>query len=201
MTWRGAASPNPEPAGADDDSTAQYAPTERYPAYGAAAPRQAPPPPPVAQPRPVDARRLWTGGVATAVVAIGLTIVGFLIIHGLLHLPVLGIWPDGPVSTPSMGGYATVAALAALLATGVMHLLLITTPRPRFFFAWVGVLCTAIWVILPLTVPAPVGTQIATALLNLVLGVAITVIIHGTAAYAIRGGANRLPPAPSYYEA
>ncbi len=198
MTWRGSASPNPEPAG--NDETAQYAPTERYPAYGAASPRRQPAAPPPPRRNPVDARRLWTGGVATAVVAIGLTIVGFLVIHGLLHLTVLGIWPDGgAVSTPSVAGYASVAALAALLATAVMHLLLLGVPRPRFFFAWVGVLCTAIWVILPLTVPASTSTKAATAILNLVIGVAITAIVHSMAAYAIRG-ANRLPAAPSYYD-
>lgn len=198
MTWRGSATPNPEPP-RDEDETAQYTPTERYPAYGAAAPRQQPPPAPPRR-NPVDARRLWTGGVATAVVAIGLTIVGFLIIHGLLHLTVLGIWPDGgPVSTPSAAGYAGVAALAALLATAVMHLLLLGVPRPRFFFAWVGVLCTAIWVILPLTVPASTSAKAATAVLNLVIGVAITAIVHSMAAYSLRG-ANRVTAAPSYYD-
>jgi membrane-associated protease RseP (regulator of RpoE activity) len=199
MTWRGSASPNPEPA--RDDETAQYAPTERYPAYGAATPQQRPAPP--ERQHPVDVKRLWTGGVATAVVAIGLTIVGFLIIQGLLQLTVLGIWPDGPVSTPSLGGYASIAALSALLATGLMHLLLLGVPRPRFFFAWVGALCTAIWVILPLTVPdstgATTGAKAATAILNLVIGIAITAIIHSMAAYASRA-ANRLPPAPSYYD-
>jgi CDP-diglyceride synthetase len=194
MTWRGSANPNPEPTG--DDETAQYAPTDRYPAYGSAAPRQQAPPP--KRRNPVDAKRLWTGGVATAVVAIGLTIVGFLVIHGLLHLTVLGIWPDGGlVSTPSVAGYASVAALAALLATAVMHLLLLGVPRPRFFFAWVGVLCTAIWVILPLTVPASTSAKGATAALNLVIGIAITAIVHSMAAYSIRG-ANR--PVPSYYD-
>lgn len=198
MTWRGSASPNPEPA--RDGETEQYAPTERYPAYGSAAPQQRQPAAPPPRRGAVDARRLWTGGVATAIVAIGLTIVGFLIIHGLLHLTVLGIWPDsGAVSTPSVFGYASVAALAALVATAVMHLFLLGVPRPRFFFAWVGALCTAIWVILPLTVPASTATKAATALLNLVIGIAITAIVHSMAAYSSRA-ANRLPPAPSYYD-
>jgi CDP-diglyceride synthetase len=196
MTWRGSASPNPEPAG--NDETAQYPPTERYPAYGAASPQRQPAAPPPRR-NPVDAKRLWTGGVATAVVAIGLTIVGFLVIHGLLHLTVLGIWPDGgPVSTPSVAGYASVAALAALLATAVMHLLLLGVPRPRFFFAWVGVLCTAIWVILPLTITATTGAKAATAILNLVIGVAITAIVHSMAAYSLRGATRTA--APSYYD-
>jgi hypothetical protein len=188
MTWRGSASPDPEPyeAAAGETQRDQTVPTGRRPARIRRRPL-------------VDARRLWTGGVATAVVAIGITIVGFLIIRGLLHLPVLGIWPQGPVSHPSMTGYAGVAALSALLATGVMHLLLVSTPRPRFFFAWISVLCTAMWVILPLTVPDQLGVRLATAALNLVIGVTITVIIHGMAAYASRGG-GQLPPAPSYYD-
>lgn len=38
----------------------------------------------------IDTRTLWTGGVVTAVIVGGLTIVGFLLIEGILRYPLLG---------------------------------------------------------------------------------------------------------------
>jgi hypothetical protein len=34
-------------------------------------------------------------------------------------------------------GYAIAAAAAALVATAIMHLLLIATPRTQMFFTWI----------------------------------------------------------------
>ena len=73
----------------------------------------------------VDGRKLWTGGVITAVIVFGLAIAGFLFVRGILNFPILGIRPGGAVVHASMFGYASGAALVALLATAGMHLLLI----------------------------------------------------------------------------
>jgi hypothetical protein len=136
---------------------------------------------------PVRAATLWAGGAAAAVVAAGVAVVGFLVVRGLLDLPVLGVEKGGAVFEPSMAAYAFFAALAALAATGVMHLLLVTAPRPRTFFGWVIGLVTAIAAIVPLTVDQPWEAKIATALVNLAIGVAIGLLVSMSAGSAVRG--------------
>jgi hypothetical protein len=139
----------------------------------------------------VDARRLWTGGVVTAVIVGGLTIVGFLLVGGLLHCPLLGDRGSDAMQHATMFGYALGAALAALLATAAMHLLLMTTPRPRWFFRWLGGIGTAIAVLVPVT--QNLAAPVATATVNLVLGLAIIGLVHSTTVASLRPGALRKP--------
>jgi hypothetical protein len=125
----------------------------------------------------VDAGRLWAGGIATAVVAALVAIVGLLIARGLFHAVVLepkggGIWGDASTAT-----YAIVAAIVALVATGLMHLLCLAVPAPTTFFAWIMVLLTAIAVIVPLTLTVALTEKAATAAINLAIGLAITLVI------------------------
>ena len=124
--------------------------------------------------------------MVTAVIVSGLTIVGFLLLGGILHYPLLGDRGGGAVQHATMFGYAVGAGLAALLATGAMHVLLMTTPRPRWFFRWLGGIGTAIAVLLPLTenLPAP----LATATVNLALGLAIIGLVHSITAASLRRG-------------
>jgi hypothetical protein len=78
------------------------------------------------------------------------------------------------------------SAVAALAATGVMHLLAVATPQPTMFFGWIMVLVTLIGVVLPLSLGVGVPTKIATALLNLAIGLVITLLVVGTANSALR---------------
>lgn len=134
----------------------------------------------------VDVRRLWTGGVVTAVIVCGLTIAAFLLVRGLLNLPLLGVRRGGVGVYATMFGYAGGAALAALLATAAMHSLLATTPRPRWFFHWLGGVGTAIAVLLPLALSQDLAARLATATVNLVLGLAIIALVRSTAAASLR---------------
>ncbi len=84
--------------------------------------------------RAVDARALWSGGAATAVVAALIALAGILVCRWLLGIPVLAPRQDGAWGDASSAGYAIAAAAAALAATTIMHLLLIATPRPQMFF-------------------------------------------------------------------
>ena len=54
-----------------------------------------------------------------------------------------------------------------------MHLLLLTTPRPRVFFTWIIGLATVVAVVFPFSTTAPLAQKAATAVVNLVLGFAI----------------------------
>ena len=100
------------------------------------------------------------------------------------------------------GGVATavVAALIALVATAIMHLLLLTTPRPQLFFGWIIALGTLVAVVYPFSTTAPLDQKVATATVNLILGIAIGMLINGVAARAVR---RRLPsgyqPSPPPY--
>lgn len=130
----------------------------------------------------INARWLWSGGVATAVVAAGVTVVGFLAVRGLLGFPVLGLRVGGRPPAATVTVYAVGAAVSALLATAVMHLLLLTNPRPRLFFGWIGSVATAVVVLAPLTVAQTWDVRLSTAALNLLLGVCITTLVSATAA-------------------
>ena len=138
-------------------------------------------------PKPkVDAGRLWTGGVATAAVAALVAVVGVLIARGLFDVPLLAPDGEGALGDASTARLAGLAAVAALLATALMHLLLLSTPRPGRFFAWIVALLTIIAMILPLMTDAEPATRYATAALNLALGVTIGSLVSSIARSAVR---------------
>ena len=136
--------------------------------------------------RTVDARQLWAGGAATAVVAALIALAGILVSRWLFDIPLLAPRQDGAWGDASTAGYAIAAAAAALVATAIMHLLLIATPRPRTFFTWIIGLGTVIAVVYPFSTTAPLSQKMATAVINLVLGAAIGSLVNGTAARVIR---------------
>ena len=123
-------------------------------------------------PPTVDARHLWTGGAATAVVAGLVAAVGILIFDGALHLGMVAP-PLLPLGSSFAVRYGVTSGLLALLATGVAHLLVVTTPRPRAFFQWIVGLVTAVGVALPFTLAGTFGGQLATAIVDLVIGLSI----------------------------
>ena len=137
--------------------------------------------------RAVNARQLWSGGVATALVAALIALVGILVCRWLFNVPVLAPRGDGVWGDASTAWYAIAAAAAALIATAIMHLLLLATPRPKMFFSWIVGLATVIAFVYPFTSTAPLSLKVATAVLNLILGAAIGSLISGTAARAVTG--------------
>lgn len=145
---------------------------------------------PAQQPLHPDAGRLWAGGAATAVVAALAALVGILIARGLAHVAILapkgaGAWGDASTTT-----YVILSGVAALAATGLLHFLLVTTPRATQFFGWIMVLLTAVAMVLPLSLVVDTNSKIATALLNLLIGLAITIPLVNVAAFVVR------PPQP-----
>ena len=136
--------------------------------------------------RSVDARTLRSGGAATAVMAALIALVGILICRWLFNIPILAPRQDGAWGDAATAEYAVAAAAAALVATAIMHLLLLATPRPRLFFTWIIALATVIAVVFPLGTSAPVSQKVATAIINLVLGCAIGSLVSGVAARSIR---------------
>jgi hypothetical protein len=136
--------------------------------------------------RSVDAGRLWTGGVATALVTALVAFVGVLIARGLFGVPVLAPTEDGTVGDASTFRLAALAALAALVATGLLHLLLVSTPRPRRFFGWIMGLTTLAATLLPFLTDADLGEKVATAAIYLAIGISIGSLLSGVARSATR---------------
>jgi len=132
-------------------------------------------------PRTVNAGRLWTGGVATALVAALVALVGVLIARGLLDVPVLAPTDEGTLGNAKTLRLAVLAALAALLATGLLHLLLLSTPQPRRFFSWIMALATVAAALAPFLTDADLDEQVATAAIYLAIGVAIGSLLSGVA--------------------
>jgi hypothetical protein len=140
-------------------------------------------------PRPtdqVDARRLWAGGLATAVVAALTAVVGILIARGVLDIPVLAPKGDGLWGNANTTTYALAAGGAALAATGLLHLLAVTTPRFSRFFTWIMLLLTATAAALPLSLDADSASRAATAVINLGIGLVIMTTLNGVARSATR---------------
>ena len=102
----------------------------------------------------VDAGKLWAGGLATAVVAALIAVVGIVIARGIFHIPVLapnrsGTWGDADTVT-----YALAAFGVGLFATALMHILLLATPSPFTFFGWILGLSTLVAALAPFATSA-----------------------------------------------
>jgi hypothetical protein len=141
---------------------------------------------------PIDATRLWSGGLATALVAALIGLVGVLVVRALFQVALYAPADAGP-----LGGSGTAvlcvlaAAAAALAATGLVHLLLLGTPRPLAYFGWIVGLLTAAAAVLPFLAGGSIGIALGTAAIHLVIGLAILSLVSGAATSALRSGAAR----------
>ncbi|MDA0564314.1 DUF6069 family protein [Streptomonospora sp. S1-112] len=136
--------------------------------------------------RRVNVARLWSGGLATAVVAALIILVGALVVRGVLGVPVLAPEDAGYFGDLGTALYALMAACAALAATALLHLLLLSAPRPTTFFGWIVGLAAVVAAVTPFTQDAPFAGQLSTALINAVTGTAIASLLSGVGAAAVR---------------
>ena len=144
----------------------------------------------------VDAGPLWAGGVATAVVAALIAFVGVLVMQNLLDITMVRP-PLIPIGGSFIVRYAVTAAVLALLATALAHLLLVTTPRPRAFFSWIVGLATAVGVVLPFALEGTTAGRLATAGVNLVIGLAVLSLLGTIMTRTSRiGQRSGYPPRP-----
>ena len=134
---------------------------------------------------------LWAGGCASALVAALIALVGVLIFRGVFNIPVLAPERDGAWGDSSTVGYMIAAAVGALLATGLVHLLLISTPRALRFFSWIIGLATAAAAVAPFATDAEMSSKVATGIINLVIGIAVLSLVSAVARSAIARGVNQ----------
>ncbi|SHL03325.1 hypothetical protein SAMN05443637_116152 [Pseudonocardia thermophila] len=132
----------------------------------------------------LDPVKLWTGGIATAVVAALIGLVGTLIVQAGLTI---GLPTTGAFGEHTTALLCTLAAIAALAATGLAHLLMIsTTPRPLAYLGWIIGLVTAATTVTPFLTTTALPLAAATAVIHLVIGMAIASLITGAAAASRR---------------
>ena len=133
----------------------------------------------------IDTGRLWGGGVATGLVAALVALVGVLVCAILdvrLVRPALLL----DVVDRFAGDYALTAFVLTLIATGVAHLVTLTTPRPRMFFSWIIGLATVAGVAAPFAIGDSKESQVATACINLALGITVLSLLGGVMARTVR---------------
>lgn len=147
---------------------------------------------------PVNATRLWTGGLASAVVAALIALVGVLVVRAVLRIALYAPREAGAFGDSDTVVLCVLAAAAALVATGLAHLLLTTTPRPLSYFGWIVGLATAAAVVLPILSAEPLPVALAQSVIHLVIGLAIGSLVGGAAASAISG--IRATPARQRFE-
>src|SRR5580704_17691632 len=138
-----------------------------------------------------DPAQFWAGAAATAVVAALIALVGILVARWALGIPILAPTGDGAWGNAHTGEYVLLAALVALIAAGVLYLLELGAPAPRVFFGWIVGLAAVVY---PFSTSAPLQQQAATAIVNLILGVAIASPLSAVSARAIRISRS-VPPA------
>ncbi|GGM18722.1 hypothetical protein GCM10010129_73700 [Streptomyces fumigatiscleroticus] len=136
---------------------------------------------PPSRPTAIAAGRLWATGAATAVVAALVAAVATLLVRGVLGVPVFaprqaGMWGDATAGY--LGAWAAVGALAA---TGLLHLLLLTVARPRAFFTWIAGLVTVALALLPFTTALGIEDRLASTGVFLAVGATITGLLAATA--------------------
>lgn len=136
--------------------------------------------------RRLDAARLWAGGVMTAGL-VGLTaMAAVLLVRGVMGIAVFSA-PSGGGST---GWLAGGAAVVALTATGLLHLLLRSASRPGRLFSRIVAVSTAALVVWPFTTSASTETKVGTCVVFLAIGAALGSLLSavGRGASARRGG-------------
>ena len=134
----------------------------------------------------IDAQKLWIGGLMAGLVAAGVAIVGLLIVRGVFDIKVFVTGNKDEIVNASTWWYALASFTFALLATGLLHLLLVSAPSPWRFFGWIVGLAVAIIVIIPFTTDAELSAKVGTAAVNLAIGIAVYSIVSGVGRAAAR---------------
>jgi len=140
-----------------------------------------------------DPAQYWAGAVATAVVAALIALVGILISRWALNIPIMAPAGNGAWGNAHTAAYSLLSALVAIVAAGLLYLLMLGTPQPNTFFTWIMGLATLAAVVYPFSTAAPLDQKAATAVVDLVIGIAIISLLTAVAARAIRR-----PVAPAY---
>ena len=140
----------------------------------------------------VNAGRLWAVGVTTTIIAILAAIVVWIIGEALFDEPLLVADQDGDLVEMSVGPIIMITAIAGLLATAVLHLLLAFVPNGQAYFFTIGTL--ALLASFLLVIPLDITT--ANKLWLIVMHVTVYAFIVPGLAGAVPRVAVRKPETP-----
>ena len=126
----------------------------------------------------LEVGRYWAGAFATIVVAALIGLVAAFIIGDVLDLDMQSP-PDLFGSGSDLVAWTVIGGLFALLAAVVLHLLVLSTPRPRTFFGWVIALATVILAVMPFAGDPEIVPAAIAALVWIVLGIAVWSLLTG----------------------
>jgi len=126
-------------------------------------------------------------------------LVGVMASRWLVNIPILAPRQDGVYGNATTTTLVLVTAAVALLATAIVDLLMVSTPRPVAFFGWIMALATVLAVLLTFRTGAPLSERIATSVVYLVIGIAIGTLLSGVADRSIVLTAPSHSPADADY--
>jgi len=131
--------------------------------------------------------RLIGGGLAAAIVAALVPVVGLLIARGVFNVEVFVRHNDGSLVTITSGTYALAGFVAGLLAAALMLLLVILrVPAARLFFGAIVLLVTVIAVVSPFTTGVSRDSAVATAAINAAIGLTILILLGSVTGEVVR---------------
>jgi hypothetical protein len=130
----------------------------------------------------IDQVRYWVGAGLTASVTALVGIIGLVVAHGIVHVPV-ELGSGHAINSGLYGLLLVVLALgAAALFDGMLHV----APRPVTYYSWLIAMVTALATLLPFTTNVGLHSQIAFAAMNLATGLVIMILIPFAAVNARR---------------
>jgi Family of unknown function (DUF6069) len=125
----------------------------------------------------LDQMRFWVGAGITAVVAALAGVVGLVVTHGIVHVPVLA-QDHGALTTVNAVTYGLIAAGIALVAAALYNAMLHVAPRPALYYCWLTGLLTVLATLIPFTMAsAQLSSQVALAGMNLLVGLVIVIMV------------------------
>lgn len=130
--------------------------------------------------------RLWAGGMIAATCAALMALVGTLVSRGVwdVSVPV----PVSPrIDGPAVGAaYALCVGALTLQATGLLHVLMVVSPRPVNALTWICGPVTGIATVVPLVLGGGLDARIATSVINLATGLVAIALLAVTASVSAR---------------
>ncbi|WP_069385627.1 hypothetical protein [Cellulosimicrobium cellulans] len=132
----------------------------------------------------VEAGRFWAGAAATALVAALIGLIAVLVFERIFQVALVPP-PDLFATGSQQAAYAIDGAILALLAAGLLHLLILSTPRPRAFFGWIMALVIVVIAVLPFAWTSDLTAAALSGVVNLLIGVAVWSLLAGVAGRTI----------------
>ena len=139
----------------------------------------------------IDAKKLWAGAAATMVVAALVAAVGVLVVETLLDVNLLSPSERGVLGWSHRASYPAGAAVLALGAAAILHLLLLGVPRPLAFFGWLMALAGIGLAVVPFGYDASLEVQVCTAAVEVVVVLSVWILLSSAGRRAVVPAARR----------